>query len=166
VALLMAMSIGGLVGGAVDFAAGVVPGHGAFDGAGADAETAVGHECCQDEAADLPGQVDDGAGDHARGEDDLVAGGVQGDGEAGPVGVGAGDGRGGVGDGGAQCLVGDQQGADFLLDAVGVRARRTRPPRMVDMSSRQAVSLGAWDQEGLMNQLDEIYPQESGDRAA
>jgi len=90
---------GGLVGGAVEFAAGVVPGRGAFDDAGADAEAAGGHECRQDEAADFSGQVDDGAGDHAGGEDDLVAGGGQGDGEAGPVGVGvgvgAGDGRSG-----------------------------------------------------------------------
>ena len=67
--------------------------------------------------ADCPGQVGDGAGEDACGEDDLVAGGVQGDGEAGAVGVGAGDGR--VGDGGAQCLVGNQQGVDLLLDPVG-----------------------------------------------
>src|SRR5581483_3050676 len=40
------------------------------------------------------------------------------DGEAGPVGVGAGDGRSGVGDGGADGLVGDEQGVDLLLDAV------------------------------------------------
>ena len=67
----------------------------------------------------FPGEVGDGAGDHARGQDDLVAGGVQGDGEAGPVGVGARDRARGVGDGGAEGLVGDQQGVDLLLDAVG-----------------------------------------------
>ena len=42
----------------------------------------------------------------------------------------------GVGHGGAQDLVGHQQGVDLLLDAGGVRARRTRPPRMLDFSSR------------------------------
>ena len=110
---------GRLVGGAVDFAFCVVPGHGALDDAGADAEPAAGHEAGQDAAADVPGEVGDGAGDHARGQDDLVAGGVQGDGEAGPVRVGARDRARGVGDGGAQGLVGDQQGVDLLLDAVG-----------------------------------------------
>ena len=42
---------------------------------------------------------------------------LQGDGEAGPVGVDAGLGVGGVGHGGAQELVGDQQGVDLLVDA-------------------------------------------------
>jgi hypothetical protein len=68
--------------------------------------------------ADVPGEVGDGACDDAGREDDLVAGGVQGDGEAGPVGVGAGDSR-GVGDGAAQGLVGDQEGAGLLVDAAG-----------------------------------------------
>jgi hypothetical protein len=62
-------------------------------------------------------------------EDHLVAGGVQGDGEAGAIGVGSWGCARGVGDGGAEGLVGDQQGVDFLLDAVGVRAPSTRPPR-------------------------------------
>src|SRR6266702_7686712 len=110
---------GGLAGCAVDFAPGVVPGHGALDDAGADAQPPAGHEAGQDEPADLAGQVGGGAGEDAGGEDDLVAGGVQGDGEAGAVGVGAGDGAGGVGDGGAQYLVGDQQGVDLLVDAGG-----------------------------------------------
>jgi hypothetical protein len=110
---------GGLVGGAVDFASGVVLGDGALDDAGADAQPPVGHQAGQDEAADPAGEVDAGAGDDARGQGDLVAGGVQGDGEAGPVGVGARDGAGGVGDGGAEGLVGDEQGVDLLLDAVG-----------------------------------------------
>jgi len=44
--------------------------------------------------------------------------GVQGNGEAGAVRGGAGGGGCGVGDRGAQGLVGDQQGVDFLLDAV------------------------------------------------
>src|SRR5205085_2614408 len=68
----------------------------------------------QQVAADGAGQVDGGAGDDAGGLDELVAGGVQGEGEAGPVGVGAGLG-GGVGHGGAQDLVGDQQGVDLLV---------------------------------------------------
>jgi hypothetical protein len=110
---------GGLVGGAVDLASGVVPGHGALDDAGADAQPPGGHKAGQDETADCPGQVDDGADGHARSQDDLVAGCVQGDGEAGAVGVGARGRGGGVGDGGAEDLVGDEEGVDFLLDAVG-----------------------------------------------
>src|SRR5580698_8130525 len=109
----------GLAGGAVDLAFGGVPGRGALDGAGADAEPPGGHEAGQDLPADRAGQVGDGAGGDAGGLDDLVAGGVQGDGEAEAVGVGARGGGGGVGDGGAKGLVGDQQGVDFLLDAVG-----------------------------------------------
>ncbi len=77
--------------------------------------------------ADCPGQVSGRAGQDAGGEDDLVAGGVQGDGEAGAVGVGAGDGAGGVGDGGAQYLVGDQQGVDLLVDAAGGAATASSP---------------------------------------
>jgi hypothetical protein len=110
---------GRFVGGSVDLAFGVVPGHGAFDDPGADAQPSGGHEAGEDEAADRSGEVDDGVGGDARCEDDLVAGGVQGDGEAGPVRVRAGNGRGGVGDGGAEGLVGDEQGVDLLLDAVG-----------------------------------------------
>src|SRR5262249_35047083 len=45
---------------------------------------------------------------------ELVAGGVERDGEAGPVGVDAGMAVGGVGHGGAQELVGDQEGVDLL----------------------------------------------------
>ena len=67
----------------------------------------------------VPARSATGPASDAGGEDDLVAGGVQGDGEAGAVGVGAGDGAGGVGDGGAQHLVGDQQGVDLLVDAAG-----------------------------------------------
>ena len=44
---------------------------------------------------------------------------LQGDGEAGPVGVEAGLAVGGVGHRGAQELVDDQQGVDLLLDAGG-----------------------------------------------
>jgi hypothetical protein len=126
----------GLVGGAVDFAAGVVLGYGALHDAGAGAEPPLGHQAGQGGPADFPGQVGDDAGLDAGGQDDLVAGGVQGDGKAGPVGVGARDGAGGVGDGGTQRLVGDQQGPDLLPVPPGVRARRTRPPRIVDFSSR------------------------------
>src|SRR5215469_4408256 len=68
-------------------------------------------------AADGAGQVDGFCGDHAGGLGDLLAGGVEGDGEAGPVGVGTGSGEGGVGDGDPQGLVGGQQGVDFLGDA-------------------------------------------------
>src|SRR5437763_11870695 len=93
---------------------GVVFGDGTFDGVRADAQAPAGHEVGQQVAADGAGQVDGGAGDDAGGLDELVAGGVQGEGEAGPVGVGAGLG-GGVGHGGAQDLVGDQQGVDLLV---------------------------------------------------
>ena len=109
---------GGLAGCAVDLDFGVVPGHGALDDAGGDARPPGWHEAGQDEPADFPGQAGEGE-DAGGGEDDLIAGGVQGDGEAGPVGVGTGEGAGGVGDGGAQYLVGDQQGVDFLVDAAG-----------------------------------------------
>ena len=69
----------------------------------------------------------------------LVAGGVQGDGEAarssgGLVLVA-------VGHRCPQRLVAGQQGVDFLVNALRVRARRTRPPRTVDFSSRKAVSI-------------------------
>ena len=109
---------GGLAGCAVGFASGVVPGHGALDDAGADAQPPAGHQAGQDSPPlSRPGRQL--AGEDAGGEDNLVAGGVQGDGEAGAVGVGARDGAGGVGDGGAQHLVGDQQGAGLLVDAAG-----------------------------------------------
>ena len=58
-------------------------------------------------------------GEDARGLDDLVAGAVQRDGEACPVRIGALGCVGGVGDGGAQGLVSDEQGPILLLDAVG-----------------------------------------------
>ncbi|MCG5213361.1 hypothetical protein MBA17_08830 [Streptosporangium sp. KLBMP 9127] len=74
-----------------------------------------GHELVQDRPPDAACEVDDGVGDDACGLDDLVAGGLQGDGEAGPVGVGAGDGGGGDRD--PDELVGGQQGVDFLGDA-------------------------------------------------
>jgi hypothetical protein len=69
--------------------------------------------------SDLSGQVDGGADDDSGGLDGLVAGGVEGDGEAGPVGVDAVLGVGGVGNGGAQDLVSDQKGVDLLVDAGG-----------------------------------------------
>ena len=77
------------------------------------------------------GQVDGGVGQHACGLDDLVAGGLEGDAEAGPVRVGAGDGPGGVADRDPDHLVDGQQGVDLLGDAGMVRARRTRRPSMV-----------------------------------
>src|SRR5262249_1435980 len=94
-----------------------VAGQRPFDGAGADAQAAGGQEVVQNVAADGAGQVDGFCGDDAGGLDDLVAGGVQGDGEAGPVRVGAGGGEGGGGDGDPDCLVDDQEGVDLLGDA-------------------------------------------------
>jgi len=67
-------------------------------------------------AADGADEVDDGVGDDAGGFDELVAGGVEGDGEAAPVGIDVGPADRGVGDRDAQRLVGDEQGVDLLLD--------------------------------------------------
>jgi len=52
-----------------------------------------------DVAADDTDEVDDGLGAHTGGLDELVAGGVQGDGEATPVGIEVGLVDGGVNDG-------------------------------------------------------------------
>src|SRR5262252_2251501 len=71
----------------------------------------------QDGTSDGAGEVDYGVGDDACCLDDLVAGGLQGDAEAGPVRVGARDSRGGVGDRDPDGLVGGQQGVDLLGDA-------------------------------------------------
>ena len=68
-------------------------------------------------AADSAGQVDSSADDDVGGLDDLLAGGLECDGEAGPVGVGAGGGEGGVSDGDPQGRIDGQQGVDFLGDA-------------------------------------------------
>src|SRR5262252_8712255 len=94
-----------------------VAGHRPLDGPGADAEAAPGHGVVQDGAADGAGQVDGFAGDHVCCLDDLVACGLEGGAEAGPVGVSAGGGRGGVGDGDPDRLVDGQQGVDLLGDA-------------------------------------------------
>jgi len=100
---------GGCVGTSVDLEALVcVSGQGSFHCAGADAEAAGWHELVQDGSADCSDEVDHGAGDDARGLNDLVAGGSQGDGEAGPVRVCSGCGLGGVGDRDPQDLVGAQ----------------------------------------------------------
>ncbi len=108
---------GGFVAGPVDAgAAGLVFGDGAFDDAGADSQPPGGQQVVQDVPPDGAGQVDDGSGDDSGCLLDLVAGGLPGDGEAGPVGIGAGPGAGGVGDGGAQQLAGDEQGVDLLGD--------------------------------------------------
>jgi len=95
----------------------IVLGDGALDDAGAGAEPAGRHEGGKDPLTDPADEVDRRADGDAGGEDDLVAGGVQGDGEAGPVRVGAGDGAGGHR--GAEGLAGDQQGVDFLVNACG-----------------------------------------------
>jgi hypothetical protein len=100
----------------------------------------------QDEAADLADEVDGGVGDDAGGLDDLVAGGVQGDGEAGPVRVGARDGRGGVGECGAQGLVGDEQGVGFLLDAV----RGAGPQDAATEDGGLQLKVGGFSQPPLM----------------
>jgi hypothetical protein len=90
---------GGFVAAAVDLQALVgVAGQGAFDSAGAQPQAAVGHQVVQDAAADGAGQVDHGGGDDVGGLDDLVSGGFESDGEAGPVRVGAGGRVDGVGD--------------------------------------------------------------------
>src|ERR1022692_4351701 len=84
---------------------GFVPGgDGGFDLADAGARPPGVQQACQDGAADVAGEVG-GAGDDVPGFDEEVFGGLQGDGEAGAVGVGAGDGLGGGDHGPAQCLV-------------------------------------------------------------
>ena len=62
-------------------------GDGAFHDAGADADTPWWQWVRQYGPADGADEVDGGFGDDAGGVDDLVAGGVQGDGEAGPSGL-------------------------------------------------------------------------------
>jgi len=86
---------------------------------GADPQPAGGQQGGQHVASDGAGQVDDGGGDDARCLDDLVAGCLPGDDESRPVGVCARGGAGGVGHGGAQQLVGDEQGVDLLVDPGG-----------------------------------------------
>src|SRR4051794_32598231 len=76
---------GRLVVGAVDVAFRAVFGDRAFHDAGADPGPACGQEVGEDGATNLADEVDAAFGDDAGGVDDLVAGGVQGDGEAGPV---------------------------------------------------------------------------------
>src|SRR5215470_4750716 len=109
---------GCLVGAAVDAQALVgVAGQRAFDGSWADPQAAAGHGLIQDGVPDGTDEVDDCAGDDPGGLDDLVAGGLDGDAEAGPVGVGAGDGGGGVGNSDPDHLVEGGQCADLLGDA-------------------------------------------------
>ena len=74
------------------------------------------HEVVQHVAADDADKIDDGVGDDAGGGDELVMGSVKGDGEAGPVGIDIDAAERGVGDRDAQCLVGDQQRLDLLVD--------------------------------------------------
>ena len=92
----------GLVGGSSDTAfggAGDELGDCSFDHARGGAQPSVGHAVVADVAADDTDEVDDGLGDHSGGLDELVAGGVQGDGEATPVGIEVGLVDGGVNDG-------------------------------------------------------------------
>jgi hypothetical protein len=74
-------------GGVLDGVLAVLAGR-VFAGAGLDPLSAAGgQEVVQDGAADRSGQYGGVAGENPAGGDDLVAGGVQGDGEADPVGV-------------------------------------------------------------------------------
>jgi hypothetical protein len=79
----------------------------------------AGRAGCPVRAADGPGQVDDVLGHDSGGLDDLIAGGVEGDGEAAAVEVHAAGGFDRGGDGDTQDLVGGQQGVDLLADAGG-----------------------------------------------
>src|SRR5207247_6397268 len=72
-----------------------VAGGGAFDLAGAEAGTAGGQQRGQDRASDDAGQVSWAVRAGAAGGGELLARRLQGSGEAGPVGVGAGPGLGG-----------------------------------------------------------------------
>jgi hypothetical protein len=94
----------------------VVAGGGAFDDAGAVAGPPGGQQRGQDRAADDAGPGGAGGID-SRGSGELVAGGFQGRGEAGPVWVGAGPGLDGVGHGHPHQLVKGQQRPGFLLQA-------------------------------------------------
>jgi hypothetical protein len=117
---------------------GRIPGERAFDDARADAQPPGGEQAAQDPPADTAGQVDDSAGDDAGALDEQVAGGVQGDGEAGAVRVGAAGGLDRVSDGDPQDLVAGQQGVDLLGDPG--RGPGTQYPAAQDRSSgRQAV---------------------------
>ena len=89
----------------------------------------------EDGLADEVDEVDGGFGDGGGSVDELVSGGVQGDREAEPIWWGVAVGQCGVGDGGSQGLVGDQQCPDFLGDpGWGAGAEDTSAP-MVDFSS-------------------------------
>src|SRR5512142_3164454 len=106
----------------------------------------------KDVPADGSGEVDAGVGDDVGGLDDLVAGGLPGDGEAAPVRVGAGTGGGGVGDGGAQELVGDQRGVDLLLDpGRGAGAQDTAAEH-----GRRQLQVGRFDLPALVVEGDQF----------
>jgi hypothetical protein len=90
----------GFVNVAVDIALGAMFGDGAFDHTGAGSCPAWRKQIGQDGVADGAHQVDGGAGQDRGGMDELVAGGVDGDGETAAIGGETGD-QGGVGDGGA-----------------------------------------------------------------
>ena len=94
----------------------VIAGSGAFDLAGAIARAAGGQQASQDGPADPAGVAWIAGVRDAAGGGDLVAGGFQRDGEAGPVRVGARR-LGGSGHGHAQHLVEGQQRPEFLLGA-------------------------------------------------
>ncbi len=107
---------GGFVGVAVDAEAFVgVSGEWAFDCSGTDAEASAVHRLGQDRSAYGTDELDGAVLDDAGGLDELVAGGLEGDAETGPVWVGA-CAVGCVRDGDADGLVGAQEGVDLLSD--------------------------------------------------
>jgi len=103
----------GLVVGAVDVALGPVFGDGSFHDSWAGPGSAGGQGVGQHRVSDLADEVDGGVGDDPGGVHDLVPGGVQGDGEASPVGLGLAGG--GIGDGQPQRLVCGEHGVDLLV---------------------------------------------------
>ena len=141
------MSMVALLSCAVDFAPGVVLGDGALDDAGADPQPSGRHES-------RPGR---GGRSGRRGRRGCTAmtpaarvtwsrAAFRAMVNTGPVGVGARDGRGGVGDGCAQCLVGDEQGVDLLLE----RRRGCRPQDAAAEDGRLQLEVGGLDLPALM----------------
>ncbi len=102
---------------------------------GAVAGAPGGQQGGQDGPADDAGQVSRAVGADAAGRGQFLAGGFQGGGEAGPVGVGAGLGLHGGDHRHAQQLVKGEQGPQFLLDAGPV-------PRAQHAAAQQGVPQG------------------------
>lgn len=150
---------GGFVGGPVDGgSACVVLGDRAFDDAVFRANPPGGQKVSQDVTADGADEINVGAGDDVGGQDELVPGGGEGGGEAGPVRVGARDAVGGVGHRGPQCLVGGQQGPDLLLDAVGGAGPQDVPAQDRGLQLR----VGGFDLPAFVVEPDEFTGRVSG----